>query len=165
MKKISAFLLVLLVVTSCKLTGDDEKEIEETRNTGATVKDSITVNDKDENGCLASAGYIWSKVNKECVKGFSGIQLNPIDKPDNGDETLSAYVMFNEDGDMAEVFLPKDTTSMVLVRDAEGKPWIFKEWQLIPWKGYVLKKGENNMYSGDGEIGKKVTDSDTEEQQ
>ena len=164
MKKISTVLLVILLVTSCKSNNDDA-EIEETRNTGATLKDSITVSDKDENGCLASAGYVWSKVNKECVKGFSGIQLNPIDKPDNGDETLSAYVMFNEDGDMAEVFLPKDTTSIVLVRSSEGNPWIFKEWQLVPWKGYVLKKGNQNLFAGDGEMGKKVTDSDTEEQQ
>lgn len=163
MKKISTLLFVLLLVASCKLTNKDE-EIEESQNPVSTVKDSTAISDKDENGCLASAGYVWSKVNKECVKGFSGIQLNPMDKPDNEDETLSAYVMFNEDGDMAEVFLPKDTTSIVLVRATEGKPWVFKEWQLIPWKGYVLKKGETNMFAGDGEMGKKVTDSDTEEQ-
>lgn len=164
MKKITTLLFVLLLVTSCKLTNNDE-EIEDSKNAGTTVKDSIAINDKDENGCLASAGYIWSKVNKECVKGFSGIQLNPMDKPDNEDETLSAYVMFNESGSMAEVFLPKDTTSIVLVRGGEGKPWIYKEWQLVPWKGYVLKKGDQNMFAGDGEMGKKVTDSDTEEQQ
>lgn len=163
MKKISTLLFVFLVMASCKLSNNEE-EIDVSEKTGATVKDSIAANDKDENGCLASAGYVWSKVNKECVKGFSGIQLNPMDKPDNEDETLSAYVMFNENGNMAEVFLPKDTTSIVLMRDGEGKPWIFKEWQLVPWKGYVLKKGGQNMFAGDGEMGKKVTASDTEEQ-
>ena len=162
MKKISAVLFVLLLVSSCKLT--DQKEDEVTPNVATTTKDSTVVNDKDENGCLASAGYVWSKVNKECVKGFSGVQLNPIDNPENEDETLSAYLMFNEDGNRAEIFLPKDTASIVLTRNAEGKPWVLNDWQLVPWKGYVLKKAGNSMFAGDGEIGKKVLDSDTEQE-
>lgn len=163
MKKLSVLILVMFAVSSCKLT-DQKEDIKEVQNTRTFPKDTVVVNDKDENGCLASAGYVWSKVNKECVKGFSGIQLNPMDKPDNGDETLSAYVLFNEDASKAEIFLPKDTTSIVLSRASEGKPWILNDWQLVPWKGYVLKKGDINKFAGDGEIGKKVTDSDTQEQ-
>ncbi len=150
------------LICSCKYIDQDENTDEAQSKT--TPKDSSVVNDKDENGCLASAGYVWSKVNKECVKGFSGIQLNPMDKPDNEDETLSAYLMFNEDGNKAEVFLPKDTASIVLSRSADGKPWVLRDWQLVPSNGYVLKKGEKSMFFGDGEIGKKVTDSDTEQQ-
>jgi hypothetical protein len=162
MKKISTLILLLFLVCSCKYI-DQNEETNEIQN-ATTSKDSSVVNDKDENGCLASAGYVWSKVNKECVKGFSGIQLNPIDKPDNEDETLSAYVLFNEDASKAEVFLPKDTTSIVLSRSAEGKPWILNDWQLIPWKGYVLKKGNENKFAGDGEIGQKSINSDTEQE-
>ena len=163
MKKTSILLLLLLTFVSCKLT-DQKEDAKENQNKAITAKDSTVVNDKDENGCLASAGYVWSKVNKECVKGFSGIQLNPMDKPDNDDETLSAYVLFNEDASKAEVFLPKDTTSIVLSRSAEGKPWILNDWQLVPYKGYVLKKADKNMFAGDGEIGQKVMNSDTEQQ-
>ena len=162
MKKISTLLLALLFACSCKYV-DQKEEIDETQNATAS-RDSSVVNDKDENGCLASAGYVWSKVNKECVKGFSGIQLNPIDKPGNEDETLSAYVLFNEDASQAEIFLPKDTTSVVLTRKAEGQPWVLNDWQLVPWKGYVLKKGTENKFAGDGEIGKKILDSDTEQE-
>lgn len=162
MKKIITLLVFTLALYSCKLTDQNDQEIEEVK-ANVTVKDSTVVNDKDENGCLASAGYIWSKVNKECVKGFSGIQLNPINNPDNEDETLSAYVLFSEDAEKAEIFLPNDTTSIVLARSAEGKPWVFKDWQLVPWKGYVLKKGTENKFAGDGEIGKKVTETDTEQ--
>jgi hypothetical protein len=162
MNKLSILILILLAFSSCKLI-DKEEETEETQNS-VTTKDSSIVNDKDENGCLASAGYVWSKVNKECIKGFSGIQLNPTDKPQNEDETLSAYVLFNEDASMAEIFLPKDTTSIVLSRNSDGKPWIFNDWQLIAFKGYQLKKGDKTLFSGDGEIGKKVLGSDTEEQ-
>ena len=161
MKKITTLLFIVSLTYSCKYS-DQSEEINESK-VATTAKDSV-VNDKDENGCLASAGYVWSKVNKECVKGFSGIQLNPIDKPDNDDETLSAYVLFNEDASKAEIFLPKDTSSIVLSRAAEGKPWILNDWQLIPWKGYVLKKAGQNKFAGDGEIGQKAINTDTEQQ-
>jgi hypothetical protein len=162
MKKITILLALTLTIFSCKLTDQKEGDVSDEKSNSIT-KDSTVVNDKDENGCLASAGYIWSKVNKECIKGFTGMQLNPIDKPDNEDETLSAYVLFSEDAKQAEVFLPNESSSIVLTRDSKGKPWVFKDWQLIESKGYVLKNGNLDKFSGDGEIGKKVTDSDTEQ--
>lgn len=162
MKKITTLVMILLAFSSCRLI-DQNEATDEKENVAGAIKDSTMVNDKDENGCLASAGYVWSKVNKECVKGFSGIQLNPIDNRDNQDETLSAYVLFNEDASQAEIFLPKDTTSIVLSRATEGKPWILKDWQLIASKGYVLKKGTVTMFSGDAEIGKKEIETDTEQ--
>lgn len=162
MKKIIPFIIIALSFASCKLT-DGKSPEEESELLEASVKDSTNVSDKDEHGCLASAGYIWSKVNKECVKGFSGIQLNPIDLQDNEDETKSAYVLFSEDVNQAEIFLPNQENSLVLTRKAEGQPWILGEWQLIPWKGYVLKQGDKNLFSGDGEIGHKVLGSDTEQ--
>jgi len=162
MKKIITLIVVAFSIYSCKLT-DQNTEEETEQTTNLTPKDSTVVNDKDENGCLAAAGYVWSKVNKECVKGYSGIQLNPLDKPNNEDETLSAYVLFNEDASQAEIFLPKDTTSIVLSRNGEGKPWVLNDWQLLANKGYVLKKGDKNMFSGDGEMGKKEIETDTQQ--
>jgi hypothetical protein len=162
MKKISLLLIASITMFSCKLTDQAEPESEE-ENIPLAVKDSTIVNDKDENGCLATAGYIWSKMNKECVKGYTGVPLNPNDKPENEDETLSAFVLFSEDLNKAEVFLPNEANSIVLTRIAEGKPWVFEDWQLVPWKGYVLKKGAVIKYAGDGQMGKKITGSDTEE--
>ena len=106
MKKIIPFIIIALSFASCKLT-DEKSPEEESELLEASVKDSTTVSDKDEHGCLASAGYIWSKVNNECIKGFSGIQLNPIDLQDNEDETKSAYVLFSEDVNQAEIFFLK----------------------------------------------------------
>jgi len=161
MKNILSLLLFTLLFSSCKLT--DNPSVEEVEEVANAPKDTIAVSDKDENGCLASAGYVWSKVNKECVKGFSGIQLNPANLQTSEDETKSAYVLFSEDVNQAEVFLPNDANSIVLTRKSEGSPWIFQDWQLIPWKGYVLKKGEEIKFSGDAEIGHKVLGSDTEQ--
>lgn len=162
MKKLSLLLFASITLFSCKLT-DKNNTDSEGENLPLTAKDSSVVNDKDEHGCLATAGYIWSKMNKECVKGYTGIQLNPSDKPENEDETLSAFVLFSEDLNQAEVFLPNEANSIVLTRLAEGKPWVFEDWQLVPWKGYVLKKGAEIKFSGDGQMGKKITGSDTQE--
>lgn len=162
MKKLAAIFIISISIYSCKWNDQNIKEEEDLIST-VTKKDSTIVNDKDENGCLASAGYVWSKVNNECVKGFSGIQLNPVTDMTNEDETVSAYVLFNEDASKAEVFLPKDTTSIVLLRSSAGKSWLYKNWQLIQSKGFILKKAGENKFSGDLQIGKKVLGTDIEE--
>ena len=162
MKKIFLFLLIFYTVSSCKFIDKNEESNENLNSTAA--KDSSIVNDKDENGCLASAGYIWSRLNKECIKGFSGIQLNPIDNQKNEDETLSAYVLFNENATKAEIFLPKEASSIILTKSSQGNLWTLNDWQLMAQNGYMLKKGNATLFSGDGEIGKKVLGSDTEEQ-
>jgi hypothetical protein len=159
MKKYISLLIVLLVVQSCKLNDQNQEEDVVIQ----TPKEAVESVDKDENGCLASAGYTWSQLTKDCVKVFTGMQLNPFDKPQNEDETICAYVLFSEDVNQAEVFLPSQTKSIILKRASEGQPWVFEDWQLIVWKGYVLKKGDENMFVGDGEIGKKVTGRDTQE--
>ena len=158
-KSIYSLIFIVLTLISCR-SNDDKPFSDADENDGKPAKDSTIVGaDKDENGCLASAGYTWSKVNKECVKAFTGIQLNPVDNSNNEDVTLSLYVLFSEDGNFAEVFLPSEK-SLILKRESEGKPWIKDDYQLIPYKGYVFKKGDTILYTGDGEVGNKVTGND-----
>ena len=162
MKKISLFFLFSIVLISCKQMSETETD---PNDTAQKVKDTTVVGaDQDENGCLASAGYTWSKVNKECVKIFTGIQLNPTNDQANEDMVLSAYVLFNENGDLAEVFLPNEE-SVVLTKTSEDKTWSYKDYQLVGQNGYVLKKGAEALFKGDGIIGSKVTGSDQEEGQ
>ena len=157
-KNIYSLVFLLFALISCK--NNDEKPFSDANK---KIEDSTIVDvDKDKNGCLASAGYVWSKVNKECVKSYTGIQLNPFDNVENEDESLSAYVLFGENGNEAEVFLPNDQ-SLILKRESEGKPWIKDDYQLIPWKGYVFKKADKILFSGDGELGKKITNTDEEQ--
>ena len=161
MKKSILLIFLIFGLQSCKWA--DKSTDDETVTKVEDSTSAVVINDKDENGCLASAGYIWSKVNKECIKVFTGIQLNPIANLENEDETLSAYVLFNEDGDQAELYLPNETSSIVLEQKAKGKSWEFDGWQLIKGNGYSLKQADKIIFSGDGEIGKKVTGSDTEQ--
>ena len=98
------------------------------------------------------------------MKIFTGIQLNPTNDQANEDMVLSAYVLFNENGDQAEVFLPNEE-SVVLTKTSEDKTWSYKDYQLVGQNGYVLKKGAEVLFKGDGIIGSKVTGSDQEEGQ
>ncbi len=157
MKKITLLLVTLIVFSSCNYFKNTEED-----NPKVPQKDLVLGGDKDENGCLASAGYTWSKLNKECVRAFSGIQLIPTEKTD--DATLCAYLLFDESGDKSELFLPNVEGSIILERTGKNKPWILNDWELIPLNGYQLKKAGKLIYSGDGEIGNNVTGTnDTEE--
>jgi hypothetical protein len=156
-KKIPLIFLLAFLSVSCNLMNTTSKEEESKK---MQPKDSTIVGaDQDENGCLASAGYTWSKLNKECVRAFTGIQLNPIEDLNTEDATMCAYVLFNENASKAEVFLPEEK-SFILTRSVEGGPWIFEDYQLVPKNGYILIKAGATIYSGDGEIGNKVTGSD-----
>ena len=157
MKKIALFLVVVLSLVSCKQTDSDVI---------LDAKPSIykvPTADKDANGCLISAGFIWSKVNKECVKLFTGIALKPNDNLKTEDETLCTFVLFDESGNTAELFLPNKIKSVLLQRISNKKPWVNDSFELIANDGYVLKKEGKIIFSGDGEIGTSITgSSDTE---
>jgi hypothetical protein len=159
MKKFLFLTFLVLSLVSCKKFDKEEKpELQEKQ----MLLDTITSADKDENGCLDGAGYFWSSLNKECIKIYeSAITLYPHNDQNNEDETKNAYIIFGENGgNEAEVFLPNQVKSIILIRPEEGQPWKFDQWQLIPRKGFTLKKGEEILYSGDGSIGPKVTGSD-----
>lgn len=161
-KKITTTILILMLLVSCKWNDEEENPKTDTTN---NAKDVVIGGDKDKDGCLASAGYTWSKLNKECVRVFSGLQLLPIDKTNNeeDDAVFAAYVLFDESADNAELFLPNEDESVLVKRQSEGKPWTNGEWELIPHKGFVLKKAGKILFAGDGEIGNKVSGSDDSE--
>lgn len=157
MKKTTLLVVLFATFASCNFFKSTEEDAPK-----EAKKDLVLGGDKDENGCLASAGYTWSKLNKECVRAFSGIQLMPTEKTD--DATLCAYLLFDESGNKSELFLPNVDGSIILERSGKNKPWIFDDWELIALNGYQLKKAGKLVYSGDGEIGGNVTGTnDTEE--
>lgn len=101
--------------------------------------------DSDEHGCKGSAGYTWSTLKKECIRVFGGTKLSHYD--DGKTYTTVSYVIF--EGNKAELFLDTQKESIILERKSEGDSWINGDWQLIPWKGYVLKKSGKILYTGE----------------
>ena len=108
------------------------------------VKETVVGADADSHGCKASAGYTWSTLKKECIRIFAGTKLSHYD--DGKTYTTASYVIF--DGDKAELFLDTQKESIILERNSEGDSWVNGDWQLIPWKGYVLKKDGKILYAG-----------------
>ncbi len=145
MKKLFFLFAVLISVTSCRdLRGSSEN--------AGIEKDSLAKVvgiDKDENGCVTSAGYKWSVLKKTCIRPFEdGIRLNPATEIKAGDPVISAFAVLEEDGNKAELFLPNYKSSVIMERKSEGKPYIKDEWQLLTDKGFTLKKGDSIMYAG-----------------
>lgn len=63
----------------------------------------IVGNDRDENGCIGSAGYVWSAVMSDCVRLFeAGL---PLDNMQDIDSIFVAYLIV-EDTDRLELFEP-----------------------------------------------------------
>ena len=138
---------ILFVVISCGKK--EEKSIEKTESekeiVSETIKPEIVGADEDNHGCKPSTGFTWSELKKECVRVFEvGTKLNPY--PFDEKNTTVAYVIF--EGDNAELFLPNEKSSIMLVRKEEGMPFDNGDWSLIPWKGYVLKKAGEIIYTG-----------------
>ncbi|WP_230406353.1 hypothetical protein [Flavobacterium fluviale] len=140
MKKMFLFLIMASAFSCAK------KVSQENVNTTSKepVKEAVVGADADSHGCKASAGYTWSTLKKECIRIFEGTKLSHYD--DGKTYTTASYVIF--DGDKAELFLDTQKESIILERNSEGDSWVNGDWQLIPWKGYVLKKNGKILYTG-----------------
>ncbi|MFQ2572295.1 hypothetical protein ACK3Z8_13785 [Aeromonas caviae] len=112
-----------------------------------TPREPLVGADRDEHGCIGSAGYQWSALAGQCVRLFEqGIRLNPTDAGQTG----SAFVLFNADQSQAELTLPSGEQHLLTRQGAEGNwSWQGSGYTLFPWKGYVLKAGEQTLFHGD----------------
>lgn len=58
-----------------------------------------------------------------------------------------AYLQFNENHTVAEVFLPNKDKGLVLTKTSEGN-WSNRRYTLISWKGYVLQENGKPVFGG-----------------
>jgi hypothetical protein len=108
-------------------------------------------NDKDEHGCLASAGYTYSAIKKDCIRVFEQeIQLSEVN-PDGTSTSISA-VIFSDDKKQAEVFIPDSKSGIILTRRGKDGSYCWKKGKLCLLqkdKKYILKKSKKIIYSSD----------------
>lgn len=104
-------------------------------------------NDRDEHGCIGSAGYVWSKVRQECIRTFeAGVALNPVNKKE-GEVTLVATIVFGSNNNKVEVFIPGQKNSVVLTPDMKDKTWTGSRLTLKEIDGkYILSKKGKAIY-------------------
>lgn len=104
--------------------------------------------DKDQHGCIESAGYTFSVIKNNCVRLFDEkIQLQEIvsKKP----YTSNAAVILSEDGKKAELFLPLSEKSIVLAKAASKNTVVYKKgkYSLTKTKDiYTLKKSNKIIF-------------------
>lgn len=86
------------------------------------AESNIVGNDKDEHGCIASAGYTWSEVQKDCIRLWEkGVRMEDV-----CDKEKSAYIVFAPDSLQVELFFSDDCPNDILDRrslPAGGYTW------------------------------------------
>ncbi|GEN78019.1 hypothetical protein [Chryseobacterium hagamense] len=115
MKKLILTAACMISLSACNKTGP--------ATTGNTVnpEQRATGADKDDHGCMASAGQTWSELKHNCIQVFNeGFRLNPV-KPEKGAAVISAFVLMSDDKIKAELFLPDapDHQSIILTKANE----------------------------------------------
>ena len=158
MKKIIPLILLSIFFVSCE-------HVLKNRGNAAEVVPEKKVelgNDKDEQGCVVSAGYKWSLLRKECIRVVDeGYRLNPLEELKEEGTSLSAFIIFNEEKTVAELFTPNSDTSFLLSRKEDGV-YSNEVWELEVNKAYTLKKNGNAMYAGALIEEKRITGDDSE---
>jgi len=139
MRKILLFSLMVFAISCARK--EKEASVKQLIKTDTAAVKKVGA-DKDSHDCKTSAGYTWSELKQECVRIFeAGTKLDPSQK-----DAMAAFIIF--EGNKAELFTMIEAKPLILTRKAEGEPWINGDWKLIPWKGYVLKKGEAILFTG-----------------
>lgn len=111
-KKICLLLLVggVILFTGCN---SSQKKKDESQMVG---------NDKDDHGCIASAGYTWSAVQKDCIRLWEkGVRVESV-----ADKAVLAYIVFAPDSLQVELFFSDDRPNEILDRrtlPAGGYAW------------------------------------------
>ena len=106
----------------------------------STSKQGLLGNDKDKHGCIASAGYTWSEVRKDCIRTFeTGTRLNNAINPK---ATTAAFAVFSSDSSVTELFLPGSSHNPLLLKS--GNNWKNKTFELkkVDGKLSLYKKGK-----------------------
>lgn len=86
-------------------------------------KAGMVGNDRDEHGCIASAGYTWSEVQKDCIRLWEkGVRLSAVE-----DTGKTLFLVFSPDSMQVELFFSaEDAPNEILFRrglPAGGYAW------------------------------------------
>ncbi|MBE99796.1 hypothetical protein [Flavobacterium coralii] len=161
MKKLLALIAVTFLFCACDFMLKDRED------DNAVVpadKKVMLGTDKDANGCVLSAGYRWSVIRNECIRVFEeGYRLNSIEELKSEGISKSAFIIFEENGNRAELFLPEENVGILLKREKEGTPYKNNVWTLQTQNGYSLLKGGVLQYAGAAIEEQQITGDDKEE--
>jgi len=147
MKIISLAFALTLFLAACNNQEAPKKEKgnADSINTTANTDSSgipMTGSDRDEHGCIPSAGYTWSVVLNDCIRIFeAGKKLSAADAV--ADKTTAAFAVFSKDSGKAELYIPNQAALSIVLEQSQPdkEKWAGEKWSLEKTaKGLVLKK-------------------------
>lgn len=111
--QLTSILCLICVFASCGAKSAQQKVSEEPQTDNVNVEKSLVGNDRDDHGCIASAGYQWSELLQDCIRPFEkGTRL----KSTHESTIVAAYLVFNADSSKVELYLPKEKSHPILNR-------------------------------------------------
>ena len=118
MKKAVVLSGIVLSMLSCN--SPKKEEVKEEKVNTEEIQEPLVGADRDEHGCITSAGFSWSELQQTCVQLWeAGVRLNPVEVKGD-DSVISAFVLFNKDESKAEIILPNKEGSVILDKKAEN---------------------------------------------
>lgn len=114
---------VCLVFTGALFASCGSNSVKKAETAEKTEETKMVGNDKDEHGCIASAGYIWCEVQKDCIRLWEkGVRMNAVN-----DAGKTLFLVFSPDSTQVELFFSEeDTPNEILDRrslPAGGYAW------------------------------------------
>lgn len=102
-------------------------------------KETVAGGDKDEHGCIASAGYTWSEVQKDCIRLWEkGVRMKAVD-----DAGRTMFLVFSPDSTQVELFFSE-----------EGMPNEILDRRTLPAGGYAWNVEDDDTKNVRQENGK-----------
>ena len=106
-----------LICAGALLTGCGNGGRKEAETAKRKKKEAVVGSDKDEHGCIASAGYTWSEVQKDCIRLWEkGVRMNAVD-----DAGKTLFLVFSPDSTQVELFFSEEGVSNEIL-DRRGLP-------------------------------------------
>ena len=114
---------VCLVFTGALFASCGSNSVKKVETAEKTEETKMVGNDKDEHGCIASAGYTWCEVQKDCIRLWEkGVRMNAVN-----DAGKTLFLVFSPDSTQVELFFSEeDTPNEILDRrslPAGGYAW------------------------------------------
>lgn len=108
---------VCLVCAGALLASCGSNREKKAGDTDEMEKPEMIGGDKDEHGCIASAGYTWSEVQKDCIRLWEkGVRMNAVD-----DAGKTLFLVFSPDSTQVELFFSEEGVSNEIL-DRRGLP-------------------------------------------
>lgn len=136
------------LLTGCGNGGKKEAETSERKE-----KEAVVGSDKDEHGCIASAGYTWSEVQKDCIRLWEkGVRMNAVD-----DAGKTLFLVFSPDSTQVELFFSEEGVSNEIL-DRRGRLPVDMPgmWKMMIRKTYVWKTVSGRSANGGGSFIRKM---------